>query len=240
MPIKTNRRMSDALSSILAVFLSLFCTSVSQAQNNASVSGNPTGSATHGVTVADAIEMTRTGDNDYLSSWDKSGNVALFSPNGAKFAFVTQKGDLKRDVNEYSIRVFDTASALTSPSPRIVATLASSSNSAGNISAEMAAGQRHPCFPRRTAKRDPPDFQVRVSTGKLEKLTKQATPITGFSASDGGDAFVFSARATAGQVFSDEQLRRGFFVTSGHRWRNCISNRRHSICNTKSTFGRLP
>jgi hypothetical protein len=56
--------------------------------------------------------------------------------------------------------------------------------------------------------------------------SRQAIPITGFSASDGGDAFVFSARATAGQVFSDEQLRRGFFVTSGHRWEELYLNRR--------------
>jgi len=226
MPIKTNRRMSDALSSILAVFLSLFCTSVSQAQNNASVSGNPTGSATHGVTVADAIEMTRTGDNDYLSSWDKSGNVALFSPNGAKFAFVTQKGDLKRDVNEYSIRVFDTASALTSPSARIVATLASSSNRPAISQLKWLPDNDTLVFLGEQPNEIPQIFKVRVSTGKLEKLTKQAIPITGFSASDGGDAFIFSARATAGQVFSDEQLRRGFFVTSGHRWEELYLNRR--------------
>src|SRR5258705_405431 len=226
MPIKSNRRMSDALSSILAVFLSLFCASVSQAQNNTSVSGNPTGSATHGVTVADAIEMTRTGDNDYLSSWDKSGNVALFSPNGGKFAFVTEKGDLKRDVNEYSIRVFDTASALSSPNSRVVATLASSSNRPAISQLKWMPDNDTLVFLGEQPNEIPQIFKLRVRTGKLEKVTKQAIPITGFSASDGGDAFVFSARAAAGQVFSDEQLRRGFFVTSGHRWEELYLNRR--------------
>src|SRR5258708_31522300 len=214
MPIKTNRRMSDALSSILAVFLSLFCASVSQAQNNTSVSGNPTGSATHGVTVADAIEMTRTGDNDYLSSWDKSGNVALFSPNGAKFAFVTQKGDLKRDVNEYSIRVFDTASALTSPSSRVVATLASSSNRPAISRLKWLPDNDTLVFLGEQPNEIPQIFKVRVSTGKLEKLTKQAIPITVFSASDGCDAFVYSARATAGHAFSDANPRPTFFHPS--------------------------
>src|SRR5215471_4746025 len=51
------------------------------------------------VTVADAISMVRV--QQYL------GPVATFSPDGSKFATVVWHGDLARNVNVYSLLVFD-------------------------------------------------------------------------------------------------------------------------------------
>src|SRR5215813_5521496 len=54
------------------------------------------------LTVSDVIQMTRTGAG---SSWDANAintDDVVFSPDGTKFAFRTQKGDLKKDIIAYS------------------------------------------------------------------------------------------------------------------------------------------
>src|SRR5260370_32411953 len=80
------------------------------------------------VTVADAIEMTQIG---YRPSPDDSSShtgVVEFSPDRSKFAFVTQKGNLENNTVEFSLLVFQTADAFKSPTPQIIARLASSSS----------------------------------------------------------------------------------------------------------------
>src|SRR5882724_9725186 len=200
------------IGSCLTFCVLLLAANVVLAQENANSGRGIRAGASRPATVADAIEMTRTGDNDYLSSWDKSGNVALFSPNGAKFAFVTQKGDLKRDVNEYSIRVFDTASALTSPSSRIVATLASSSNRPAISQLKWLPDNDTLVFIGEQPGETPQIYRASCSTSRLDKLTNHPTAVVEFSMSDRGDAFTYLAEAKGNPVFSNEQRRRGFVV----------------------------
>src|SRR5205814_7243149 len=48
------------------------------------------------VTIADGIEMTEVANPAYADDWyAKASNVVVFSPDHAKFAFVTRRGDLR-------------------------------------------------------------------------------------------------------------------------------------------------
>jgi hypothetical protein len=178
------------------------------------------------VTVADAIEMTKSGDNSYLDDLPESNSVGLFSPDNRRFAFITQKGDLKKDVVAYSIWVFETADALTTPEPRLVATLASSSNRPAISHLKWLPDNDTLVFLGEQPGEKPQVYKVRSSTGKLEKLTDQATTIAAFSVSDAGDAFVYLAEIPTQPMFSEEMRQHGFVVTTGHTWEDLYLNKR--------------
>src|SRR5258708_3142309 len=62
--------------------------------------------ARRGFTVADSIQMTPVVVPDRYLQRDISQDVPT-SPDGARFAIVTKKGDLKRGCNDYSLLVFE-------------------------------------------------------------------------------------------------------------------------------------
>ncbi len=80
------------------------------------------------VTVADSIQMTRLGDPSYTDGAPSNGIVAKFSPDGKHFVVVLKKGNLEVNTNEYSLVLFQTAEVFQSPKPRVLVSLASSSN----------------------------------------------------------------------------------------------------------------
>lgn len=123
MPTRTSRY---ALRGVIV--WTCLCAGSTQAQQAGLQGGSAASAGTMTITVADAVEMTKTGDNDYLGDWTTSRHVGVFSPDNSRFAFVTQKGDLKKDAIAYSVWVFDTANSLTAPTPRLITTLESSSN----------------------------------------------------------------------------------------------------------------
>ena len=183
------------------------------------------GVAKRPVTVADTIEMTLPGAGN---SWDADvlrTKAVQFSPDGSKFAFTTQKGDLKKDVIAYSIWVYDTASALKSPKPRLVATLESSSNRRAISQLKWLSDNETLVFLGEGPGETPQIYKVKIG-GKPEKLTDQATPIVSFAMTDRGDAFVFLAQMKAKPIFSEEELRQGFFVSRTDRWDDLYLNKR--------------
>src|SRR5258708_40068341 len=81
------------------------------------------------VTVADGIEMTYAANVNY--SFENSSNqLALFSPDGRRFIVLLKKGNLPRNTVDYSLYLFQTASVFNSPKPKLLVTMASSSNRA--------------------------------------------------------------------------------------------------------------
>ncbi len=200
-------------------------TGAAQGQAIPNSNANHGGNAKRALTVADAIEMTQSGDDSYLRS-DRSGNAAFFSPDRSRFAFFTQKDDLKRDVVTYSIWVFNTASVLKSPQAQLVASLDSSSNRPAVSQLKWLPDNETLVFLGEETGETPQIYKVNCSRKKLEKLTNESTPITQFSMTDRGDAFVYLAGAKQEPLFSDEQRRRGFFVPSGDQWYNLYLNRK--------------
>lgn len=183
------------------------------------------GLAKRPVTVADAIEMTQIADRSYLRNFSKTDNVVQFSPDGSKFAFVTQRGDLKADTVVFQLLVFKTAEAFASPRPEVVATFASSSNREGIRQVQWLPDNETIVFLGEQPEETPQLYKVSIRTKKLEKLTNHPTEILSFSMSKRGDNFVYVAEASQHPAMSAEMRRRGFFVTS-QQWDDLYTDRR--------------
>lgn len=175
------------------------------------------------VTVFDAIEMTEIGDRSIVRKGD---SVVQFSPDGSKFAFVTQRGDLTTDTVEFRLVIFKVAEAFKSPRPEVVATLASSSNREGIRQVQWLSDNETLAFLGEHPGETSQLYRVDSRTKKLEKLTNQPTPILSYCMSARGDSFVYVAEASPRPVVSDEVRSRGFFVTS-QQWDDLYTNRRH-------------
>lgn len=206
----------------LAVFAMgwCFCAGAQGQKTNATVLEN---SGRRAVTVADVIEMTRTGDQSYLDDFMRQGNVAEFSPDGSRFAFVTQKGNLGNNTVEFSLYVFETATVLTSQHAERIATLSSSSNREAITRPKWMPDNDTIVFLGETPGENPQLYRVKCSTRRLEKLTNSPTPVVYFSLSDSGNDFVYVAEIPPEPVISDEMRRHGFAVTT-KRWEDLYTN----------------
>lgn len=178
------------------------------------------------VEVQDAVEMTQIGDSDYLSSWAVSGKVALFSPDGAYFVFLTQKGDLKTNTVEYSLWLFKSGEALTSSRPTLLARMASSSNRPAVSHVQWLPDSDGLVFLGEMPDENPQLYRVRASDLRLVRLTHSKTPIIQYSMAEDGTAFIYVAEIPPQPLFSDEMLRQGFFVSPQQHWEELYTNRR--------------
>ena len=115
--------------------------------------------------------MTNIGDPSYSSSFKNDSNVVEFSPDGKKFVFVTQKGDLKSDTIEFSLRVFVTGDALRSAHSEVIATLASSSNRPAISRITWLRDSDSIIFLGERPQKLPQIYRVRVSSREVTRLT---------------------------------------------------------------------
>ena len=191
----------------------------------AHVADAPAQRPTKPVTVADTIEMTMTGAGSFLDA-GQFASIVEFSPDGRKFAFTSQKGDLQKDVIAYSVWVYDTATALTSHKPRLVARLESSSNRPAISQLKWLPDNKTLVFLGEEPGETQQIYKVEVDSGKLEKLTNEKIPIVSFSMSNSGDSFVYLAKTEAPPLFAAEEFRHGFYVTPGHQWDDLYLNKR--------------
>jgi dipeptidyl aminopeptidase/acylaminoacyl peptidase len=175
------------------------------------------------VTVEDAITMTQTGDRNYLDSFATRGNVGIFSPDGSKFAFVTQKGNMKNNTVEFTLLVFRTAKAFESPTPDIVAKLATSSNREAISHVTWLADNDTLVFLGENPKEIPQIYKVRCANKRLQRLTNHPTEILDFAIGAKGDKFVYVARTKPLPIMSEEMRERGFAVTT-QEWTELYTN----------------
>jgi dipeptidyl aminopeptidase/acylaminoacyl peptidase len=175
------------------------------------------------ITVPDVIEMTQIGDRSYLDDFTRKGNVVRFSPDGSRFAFVTQKGNLANDTVEFSLFVFDTATAIERPHAERIITIASSSNREAISHLKWLPDNDTIVFLGEQPGEKPQLYSVNCSSRKLEKLTSSATPIVSFSLSDSGKEFVYITEVPPEPVVTPEMQQHGFAVTSA-RWEDLYTN----------------
>ena len=177
------------------------------------------------VTVADAITMTQTGDRNYLDGFATRGNVGIFSPDGSKFAFVTQKGNLETNTVEFTLLVFRTAQAFQSPTPEIVAKLASSSNREAISHVTWLADNYTIVFLGEGPKETPQIYKVNCGNKRLQRVTNHPTEILDFAASAKGEKFVYVARVETKPIMSEGMRQRGFAITT-QDWTELYTNQR--------------
>jgi len=212
----------------LVLFVGLFGTSHArtlQIVAEGVVAGTDQGSAVRlPVRVADAIEMTQVGYSRNPADYRSHDNVVEFSLDRSKFVFVTQKGNLKNNTVEFSLLVFQTVDAFKSPTPEVVATLASSSNRAAITKLDWLPDNDTIMFLGEQPGETPQVYRVNCRTKKMERLTNHPTPIITYAISDGGDRLVYIAPPKLPSPLSEEMLQHGFAVTS-QNWLEIYSDR---------------
>jgi hypothetical protein len=165
------------------------------------------------VTVADSIQMTRLGDPSYTYGAPSKGIVAKFSPDGKHFVVVLKKGNLQVNTNEYSLVLFQTAEVFQSPEPRILVTLASSSNRPAINNVLWLDDNDTILFLGERPGEHTALYSLKCSSQELRKLTNHATNLTSFVTTANGDKVVYGA-GSAVPFLTESVSRRGIAVTN--------------------------
>lgn len=147
------------------------------------------------------------------------GAIADFSPNGREFVVVVRRGDLKRNVNQYTMLLWKT-DRLRSEKPRTLLRMRSSSVwpaiDAGSIS--WAADGKSLMFVGRHLGRRSQVFRLNVKTGALRVMTNSPTTIVNFSHDATGTAMAYEAVKPVESLWNAGTARRGLAVTSQTLW----------------------
>ena len=166
------------------------------------------------VTVADAIQMTRLGDQSYTDGGPSKGVVAKFSPDGKRFVVLLRKGNLENNTNEYSLILFETDEVFQSPKPRVLLSMSSSSNRPAIKNVMWRDDNDTILFlgehPRETTQL----YSLQCSSKALTKLTNHATNLSWFLAAAKGDEIVFAAEDPEVSLVNENSARQGIAVTS--------------------------
>jgi hypothetical protein len=139
--------------------------------------------------------MTRLGDVKYTDGFPSKGMVAKFSPDGKRFVVILRKGNLEANTNEYSLVLFQTAEVYQSPEPRVVASLASSSNRPAIDNVFWLDDNDTILFLGERPGEQTQLYSLKCRSKQLVKLTDLATSMTSFSATgDSGKAQIRKLR----------------------------------------------
>jgi dipeptidyl aminopeptidase/acylaminoacyl peptidase len=184
-----------SLACIVACIVTCFSiiASTAQIQAGRNKSTDPEQHNPRPVTVADAIEMTKLfGSSAYDSGVSTEHNPGLFSPDGAHFVIVTKKGNIKKNTNDYALLLFDTDGVLRSPSPKVLVSLSSSSNSPG-IHDIKWVDDHTIAFLGENTDEVQQVYEVDSETKRLTKLTSHVTSVIAYAITASEDRFFFQA-----------------------------------------------
>jgi dipeptidyl aminopeptidase/acylaminoacyl peptidase len=179
------------------------------AQNNAGA-----GSTKRPVTVADSIRMTRLGDSLYTNGGPSTGIVAKFSPDGKQFVVILKKGNLEANANEYSLALFHTAEVFQSPTPRVLVSLASSSNRPAIDNVHWLDDNDTILFLGEHPGEQTQLYSLKCSSNELKRLTSSTTSLTAFAITAGGDEIVYTAQSPSSTFLTESVARKGIVVTN--------------------------
>lgn len=129
------------------------------------------------------------------------GSLAAISPDGNQAAAITWQGDLKRNVNTYSLIVFDLkAVALGNAGPRVIlkrdfAGDKNDNRAAPFTSLTFLSDNRTIAFLGRDGSQPEQVYSVNIENGKLRQWTRHPTAVRTFAFGPDGNLRAFSAVA---------------------------------------------
>jgi len=171
-------------------------------------------SGKHPVTVADIIGMTHLVGTPY-PYYSPTRGFAVFSPNGKRFALVTSKGNVRNNLNDYSLLVFRTNHLGPGSKPKILTTFPCTSNRAG-ISSVTWRGNDTLLFLGSEENAPTELYSIEYSTGRLTKLTHRKQSLVSYGFSENTKTLVYAADRPQSPVINPETLRYGLDV--GSEW----------------------
>jgi dipeptidyl aminopeptidase/acylaminoacyl peptidase len=167
-------------------------------------------------TVEDAIRMVRIAG--HLSNLSYEGalteNFAYFSPDRKQFAVILKKGNLETNTNDYSLVLFRTDEVFSSPTPRTLVTMGSSSNREAITDGAWLADNETILFRGEKPGETSQLYSVNTKSGELRKLTHHPTSIVAFSSDAKGLRIACAAEKPAEPVLTEAARRQGVVV--GH------------------------
>jgi hypothetical protein len=152
-----------------------------------------TGAPERKATMADSIEMTTLGDAMYELGGPSAGRVAIFSPAGDRFVVVLKKGDLEKNVNVYTMLLYESDRALHSPAPVTLVAMASGSNRPAIEDVKWLGDGRTILFIGERDNDVPEIFALDVASKRLTAITHHPTPVLTFDATDDGRTILYEA-----------------------------------------------
>lgn len=165
------------------------------------------------ITVVDGIETTTVGQHVDIGSPGKA-DPAWFSPDGRQFIVLLTNGNLARNTNDTRILLYQTADALHSPKPEVLATLSSSSERQAVRGLKWVDNETL-AFIGDMAGELPQVYSLRVTTKRLERLTNESKSIIEFDMSPDGRDVIYAVQMILRTGMDAEQKRKGFIRISG-------------------------
>ena len=164
------------------------------------------------VTVADAIEMVRLADPAYFLGNPSQGRVANFSPDGKQFLIALRRGNLQRNVNEFSLLLLPTSEALSHAPPNLLVEMSSSSNRDAIRYAKWLSDNQTIAFIGEDSGQVSQVYTCNTRTKRLEKLTNHPTGISRYDITPDGRELIFEADPPAKEIVVEEKGRQGSIV----------------------------
>jgi len=175
------------------------------------------------VSIADCIGMTILVDPGYFLGLPSSSRTATFSPDGKRFTVVLRKGDITRNLNVYSLLLFETEHP-TTPQNHLVLELTSSSNRDAISQIKWLSDNRTVAFVGNSGTSSTQVFTYDPLHHRLRRITDHRTAISSFGISGNAETTVFTAEEPLSQantsalpgraIAPNEQL---YELLSGHK-----------------------
>jgi dipeptidyl aminopeptidase/acylaminoacyl peptidase len=150
----------------------------------------PNASIDQPISVRDLVEQSTIGDPNTLIWNDDMLRVSAESPDGAHAAVVVRRGNADRETNEADLLIYKTSELLDRPTPRKVASFASTSNYQPIALVKWLADSSTLVFAGTSGSQVPQLYRVSVIEGKLTQLTQEARPLEWFDVTPSGEFLV--------------------------------------------------
>jgi dipeptidyl aminopeptidase/acylaminoacyl peptidase len=164
------------------------------------------------ITVQDIVETTRLADSNYFSGQSSAGRVAHFSPDGRHFVIILRKGNLKENVNAYSMYLFSTDRVFRSGRPHLLLTMRSNSNRAAIREIKWLADDRTIAFAGEREGSLSQVYTINIVSRHTTQITTHHSSVDHFDISLDGRSLLFSAEAVQHDDITVQQRRTGVLI----------------------------
>lgn len=165
-------------------------------------------------TVEDSIRMVRIAG--HLSNLSYAGalteDFAYFSPDRKQFVVILKKGNLETNTNDYQLLLFQTNEIFSSPAPRALTTMCSSSNREAITDVAWLADNETILFRGENPGEVSQVYSVSSKSGELRELTHHPTSIVAFSSDAKGQRIAYAAEKPPQPVLTEAARREGIIV----------------------------
>lgn len=166
--------------------------------------------------VRDSIEMTRvagSGQSRWYYTGASSSDFATFSPDGKRFVIVVKRGVLQDDTNRYSMLLFMTDKAFQAPAPKIIVSVASTSEQEGIKNVSWLSDNETVLFLGERAGETTQVYSVSCGSGKVRQLTHERRNVVAYSSSPSGNRLAFATGYPVKNLNDAKALKTGIVVS---------------------------